>query len=60
VAIPLRLRQDIEAMHIQEPAHHRGGPPRSLSLNCTATLSTFNKYSTTNAALLLESAAGTV
>jgi hypothetical protein len=59
VAMPVRLRQEIEAMHIQEPANCNGGHCRGPSLNCTATLSPFNEYSTTNAALLLEVAAST-
>jgi hypothetical protein len=58
--MPLRLRQEIEAMHIQEPAHRSEGPLRSFRLNCTATLSPFNECSTADAALLLESAASTV
>jgi hypothetical protein len=58
--MPLRLRQEIEAMHIQGPAHRSKDPFRSPSLSCTAKLSLFNKYSTADAFLLLESAAGTV
>jgi hypothetical protein len=59
VAMPVRLRQEIEAMHIQKPANCNGGHCRGPSLNCSTTLSPFNEYSTTNAALLLEVAAGT-
>jgi hypothetical protein len=57
VAMPLQLRQE---MHIQELVHRSGGPPKSPRLNCTATLSPFNTFSTADAALLLESARGTV
>jgi hypothetical protein len=60
VVMPVRLRQESEAMQIQEPANCNGGHCRGLSLNCSATLSSFNEYSNTNAALLLKEAASTV
>jgi hypothetical protein len=56
---PVRMRQEIEAMHIQEPANCNGCHRRGPNLNCTATLSPFNEYSTADAALLLEAAAST-
>jgi hypothetical protein len=59
-AMPARLRQEIEATHIQEPANCSEGPRIGPSLNCTATLSPFNEYSTADAAFILEVAAGTV
>jgi hypothetical protein len=47
-------------MHIKDPAHRSGGPPRSPNLKCTALLSPFNDYSTADATLTPEVAAGTV
>jgi hypothetical protein len=58
--MPSQVRQAIEAMHIQEPTHRSRGPPRSPSINYTATLLPFNEYSTANAALLLGVAVSTV
>jgi hypothetical protein len=58
--MPTQMLQEIEAMHIQEPANYNGCHYRGPILNCTATLSPFNKYSTTNASLLLKVAASTV
>jgi hypothetical protein len=57
--MPTQLRQKIEAMHIQEPPNCNGGHRKGPSLNYTATLLSFNKYSTADAALLLEVAAST-
>jgi hypothetical protein len=56
--IPSRLRQEIKEIYIQEAANCNEGLHEGPSLNFTATLSLFNKYST--ATLLIEVAASTV
>jgi hypothetical protein len=48
------------AMHIQEPAKCSGDHRRGPSLNCTATLIPFNKYSIPNTALFLKVATSKV
>ena len=53
MALPSVLRQEIEAMHIQEDQS------RGLSLACTATLNSFTDFTLSNAALFMEMPAGT-
>jgi len=59
-AMPSLLRQEIEAMHIQEPDCARNSPYRSPNLTCSATLSPFTEFTLADAAILRDGADGTL